>query len=358
MTYTKQKTVLVSPLNWGLGHATRLIPIIELLIKQGYNVIIGAYGGSAKLLKTEFPQCTHINFNGFTPRYSKKHSQTLALTLQSFRFVFSKLKEHQQTAKIISEYNIDIIISDNRYGVRNSSVTSIIITHQLSPLLNKNTGWLRKTVSFFISSWIKKFDHCWIPDITETPNLSGTLSDNIYHLKNIKTIGLLSRFNTCHVNDEYTIENLAIISGPEPLRTTFEQDITNLFKSSSGKSVIVRGLPDDKENEYFSENNITFYNHCNTGLLNELICSSRNIVCRSGYSSLMDLFTTGRRALLVPTPGQPEQEYLARLMVKQHNFNSISQQKLKADNPAAFDYERNFTPFLNNSLPLLTENIL
>jgi hypothetical protein len=237
---------------------------------------------------------------------------------------------------------------------------SIIITHQLSPLLGKKAGWLRKTVSLFISSWIKKFNHCWIPDIAETPNLSGILSNNPFHLNNIKTIGLLSRFNACHVNDEYTIENLAIISGPEPWRAMFEKDIINLFKSSSGKSVIVRGLPGIKTGRSNLEGNITLYNHCDNKTLNKFICSSRNIFCRSGYSSLMDLFATGRRALLIPTPGQPEQEYLAQHLVKQHKFSSISQQQLKSYHSTSSlnNYERKLTPYRNNSLLFMVENIL
>ncbi len=359
MSTSKQKTVLVSPLNWGLGHATRLIPIIEGLIQKGYSIIIGAYGESAALLKSEFPQCTHINLGGFTPRYSKKHSQSLALALQGIPFLFHKAKEHRKTTKIVSKHSVDLIISDNRYGVRNKNIPSIIITHQVSPVLNKKSDWLRKVVSYFISSWIKKFNQCWIPDITEIPNLSGTLSDNIFHLENIKTIGLLSRFNACTVKDKYTIENLAIISGPEPWRSLFEKDILRLFKQIPGKSVVIRGQPENETQEVSSDKDLTIYNHCNSATLNKLICSSRNIICRSGYSSLMDLFATGRRGLLVPTPGQPEQEYLAKHMANMHEFDSISQQQLKTTDLSAFNnYEKNFNSFPNNSLPFLIENIL
>ncbi len=359
MSASKQKTVLVSSLNWGLGHATRLIPIIEGLTQKGYSIIIGTYGESGALLKSEFPQCTHINLRGFTPKYSKKHSQSLALSLQAIPFLFHKAKEYQQTVRIVSKYGIDIIISDNRYGVRNKNIPSIIITHQVSPVLNKKSNWLRKVVSYFISSWIKKFDQCWIPDISETPNLSGTLSDNTFHLNNIKTIGLLSRFKACTVKDEYTIENLAVISGPEPWRSLFEKDVLRLFKQIPGKSVIVRGLPENKTEGNTPDTNLIVYNHCNGSTLNELICSSRNIICRSGYSSLMDLFATGRRALLIPTPGQPEQEYLAKHMANMHEFDSISQQQLKITDLSVFNnYERNFTPNTNNSLLFLIENIL
>jgi UDP-N-acetylglucosamine:LPS N-acetylglucosamine transferase len=359
MLASKQKTVLVSPLNWGLGHAARLIPIIEELIKKGHTIIIGAYGESAALLKSELPQCTHINLRGFTPRYSKKHSQSLILALQGIPFLFHKAKEYQQTARIVSKFGVDIIISDNRYGVRNKNITSIIITHQVSPVLNKKSDWLRKFVSYFISSWIKRFNQCWIPDITETPNLSGTLSDNTFHLNNIKKIGLLSRFKACPEKDEYTIENLAVISGPEPWRSLFEKDILRLFKQTPGKSVIVRGLPENKTQEKTQDTNLIVYNHCGRSTLNELICSSRNIICRSGYSSLMDLFATGRRALLIPTPGQPEQEYLAEHLVIQHQFKSVSQYQLRESDLSVFlNYNKRFTPDTNNSLSFLVENIL
>ncbi len=358
MPQPKQKTVLVSPLNWGLGHATRLIPIINILIKKDHNVIIGAHGGSAALLKIEFPQCRHIELKGFTPSYSRKHNQSLALILQSIPFLFHKIIEHQHTSKIVSEHNIDIIISDNRYGVRNENIPSIIITHQLSPEISNNYKWLQKTVSFFISSWIKRFNQCWIPDISETPNISGTLSSNPFNLNNVKHCGLLSRFQVCTSKTNYTIDNLAIISGPEPWRYLFEKDILNFFKSIPGKSVVVRGLPENKTSENITDTNITIYNHCDTRMLNELICSSRNIICRSGYSSLMDLLTTGRRALLIPTPGQPEQEHLAKHLSNHHKFTTIHQPNLRTTNSSVFNYyEKSLTPYLNKSLGTLIDNI-
>ncbi len=359
MSGLKQKTVLVSPLNWGLGHATRLIPIIEVLIKKGHKVIIGAYGGSAALLESEFPQCKHIELRGFTPSYSKTHSQSLALILQTIPFLYYKKKEYNLTSKIVSKENIDIIISDNRYGVRHKNITSIIITHQLSPELSNNYRWLQKSVAYFISKWVGKFNRCWIPDIAESPNYSGILGSNTFHLNNVTHIGLLSRFNACQAKNEYTIDNLAIISGPEPWRALFEKEIISFFKKTTGKSVIVRGLPKNDTGESISDRNITIYNHCDSEMLNRLICSSRNIVCRSGYSSLMDLFASGRRALLIPTPGQSEQEYLAEHMARMHNFISIRQKHLMTSNLSIFNkFEKNFTPYSNKKLPFIVESFL
>ncbi len=359
MPASKQKTILVSPLNWGLGHATRLIPIINVLIKKGNTVIIGAYGGSAALLKSEFPQCEHIELKGFNPSYSKNHSQSLTLLLQSISFLICKIKEHRHTSRIVSEHNIDLIISDNRYGVWQKNIPSIIITHQLSPELSNNYKWLRKVVSFFISSWVNKFNRCWIPDIPVTPNLSGTLSSNTFNLNNVTSTGLLSRFHACPTKSNYTIDNLAIISGPEPWRALFEKDIINLFKKIPGKSIVVRGLPENKISENITDTNIAIYNHCDTRMLNKLICSSRNIICRSGYSSLMDLFATGRRALLIPTPGQPEQEHLAKQMACYHKFITIPQQYLKTTDVSVFNnYDKQFTPFVNNILDILINSIL
>ncbi len=359
MLGSKQKTILVSPLNWGLGHATRVIPIIEVLIEKGHKVIIGTYGGSAALLKSQFPQCKHIELKGFTPSYSKTFSQSFALILQVIPFLFYKIKEHISISNIVSKQNIDIIISDNRYGIWHKKVISIIITHQLSPELSNGYKWLHKSVTFFISRWVRKFNRCWIPDIAESPNLSGILSNNPFHLNSVTSIGLLSRFKACTSDANFAVDNLAIISGPEPWRCLFEKDIINFFKNSNGKSVIVRGLPKKNIEKSKTENNITIYNHCDSDTLNKLICSSRNIVCRSGYSSIMDLFAAGRRALLIPTPGQPEQEYLAKQMVIEHKFTSISQQQLSTSDLSVFNnYKKNFTPYKNKKLSTILEHFL
>ena len=346
-------------MNWGLGHAARVVPVIQLLHEKGCHVLIGAYGSSASFLKKEFPECQHVELKGFTPFYSKKHSQTFALFLQSISFLYHKIKEHVSTARIVTEYNIDLIISDNRYGVRNKNVPSVLITHQIKPELNGIFKRLQKIVSYFITLWIKRFDQCWIPDISGRPNLTGSLSENIFHLNNITYTGILSRFDKCKTAGRFSVDYLAIVSGPEPWRTMFEKDLTTLFKKLKGRAVIVRGLPDNNIPEKPAEGNIAFFNHLDTRKLNELICSSRNIICRSGYSTVMDLFATGRKALLIPTPNQPEQEFLAEHLAECFKFRTISQDGLTGIDPGFFDnYKSSFTAFGHKFPYVLIEDLL
>jgi hypothetical protein len=348
------KTVLVSPLNWGLGHAARLVPVIKILQHKRYNIIIGAYGASAGLLKKEFPGCKHIELPGFTPEYSEKHSQTFALIKQVFSFLSSKRKEHKLTQELIKDYEINLIISDNRYGVRSNKVRSVLITHQISPRLNGIFKWTQTIIAFFLSRWINKFDQCWIPDIDTPPGLSGKLSNNPFDLKNTIKTGILSRFTPCpdkpkEPEYKFDYDNIAIISGPEPWRSLFERDVTELFEKDGGRSVIIKGVP-EKGNDVKKVNNITFYNHCKTPILKELICSSKNIICRPGYSTVMDLFRLGRRALLVPTPGQPEQEYLAHHLNEHFGFDFTLQKSLK-NGTLETSTDIVIFPFFGNQLP-------
>ena len=337
----EKKTVLVSPLDWGLGHATRIIPLARLLQEQGFKVVIGSYGRSAVLLKKELSGCIHVEIEGFSPRYSSSFSQSLALMFQSLSFLYRKRKEHERTAQVVKEHDVDLIISDNRYGVRQKGVRSVIITHQLSPELNGFPGFFKGIAARYFSKWISRFDECWVPDIPEGPGISGRLSANRYGIKNVKRIGILSRFEKCKEAERYEYDHLAVISGPEPLRTMFEKDVTELFSRLGGRSVVVRGLPEG-DIKGRNINGITFFDHLDAVKLNSTICRSRNIVCRSGYSSLMDLFRAGRRAFLVPTPGQPEQEYLAEHLSASFGFITVEQKNISGIDTAIFEkFDRN-----------------
>ena len=344
MLLSKKKTILVSPLNWGLGHATRMIPVIRSLTDLGHDVVIGAYGSSAILLKKEFGGCIHVQLEGFTPKYSSAYSQSLALMFQSLKFLYHKHKEYKKTKEIVRKYDIDVIVSDNRYGVRHKDIPSVIVTHQLSPALSGIVRIFEKPVSYIFGRWINKFSECWIPDIEEPQDISGKLSKNRFVKINVRYAGVLSRFRECEKEDVYKYDYAAVISGPEPWRSKFEKDLTAVFGNFAGHTVIVRGIPEGG-NEEHRHKGVTFIDHLNAEALNSLMCKSRHIICRPGYSTLMDLFKTGRRALLVPTPGQPEQEYLAEYMSKEHGFTAVAQKDISAVDVSVFArYEDRLRP--------------
>ncbi|NTW31631.1 MAG: UDP-N-acetylglucosamine--N-acetylmuramyl-(pentapeptide) pyrophosphoryl-undecaprenol N-acetylglucosamine transferase [Bacteroidetes bacterium] len=325
---TKTKNILICPLDWGLGHATRCVPIIKMLIDKGANVTIGADNRPLAFLKEEFPNLPFVKFPGYNIRYPENRSMVLKMLI-SFPKILKKLREeHIFLKKIISDYSIDIVISDNRFGLWNKKTKCIYITHQLNI---KCPSWLRifEYVLFKINKYfIDKYDECWIPD-KENLNISGELTRNYKSFKNIHYIGLLSRFyqniNTSESKPKYDV--ICILSGPEPQRTIFENIILKqIRKNNIIRILIVRGLTESSASEKLQEN-VLFTDHLETDTLFQAISEADIIICRPGYTSIMDIITIGKKAIFVPTPGQTEQEYLAEYYKNRGWFYSINQKK-------------------------------
>ena len=320
-----KKNVLICPLNWGLGHASRCVPIIRNLLEQGHNTIIAADKGPLSFLQKEFPDLEFIKLSGFEPTYSKHNSQIFKLLTSIPNALINFKKEHKEIEKIVDDYKIDIIISDNRFGCWSKKAHSIYITHQLNIQVPKFFKWTSLIVNQLHKSYIKKYDELWIPDIEKGHSLSGILS----HPANIKIktkyIGFLSRFSSEIKDNEKSIDFLAILSGPEPQRTIFEDIILKQAKETNEKIVILRAKPNEENLPDDIPNNVTIFNHVDDENFAELVSKSKKIICRGGYSSLMDLIILNRNAYLVPTPGQTEQEYLAEYLTKEGLFNYCKQ---------------------------------
>lgn len=316
--------ILVSPLDWGLGHATRIVPIIRRLQKKGHTIDIAGSGKSIALLRLEFPELQCFELKSFSPRFFKSNAQWLAIAMQVPQFLFAILREKRATQKLVNQNNYDVIISDNRYGVRDSRCRSIILTHQLSPHIAKwCPKFIEKLLAFAICSLVNKFDFCLIPDIHTYPRgFVGELSQPLGLKIPMHAIGILSRLTNTKAEEISPIDWLAIISGPEPQRTVFENLILAKFKTQTGKCVIIRGLAN--KIEHTKTDDIELYSHCDAATLSILIQNSRTIICRSGYSTIMDLIAMEKKALLVPTPEQAEQEYLAQRM-REFGFEAIEQ---------------------------------
>ncbi len=204
-----------------------------------------------------------------------------------------------------------MVISDNRYGLWNKNIESLFITHQINiqaPVFEK--------LLFRINSWfIAKYDECWVPDYEGENNLSGDLSHpkNEFYKKNfpenIKYIGPQSRFTKGIQTEEKIYEAVGIVSGPEPQRTLFFEKLQNDFKKINGKTLIISGHPEIVKK--IEDRNITIVNHLNDDAFLSALYAAKKIICRSGYSTIMDLHVLGLNAKYIPTPGQTEQEYLA-----------------------------------------------
>ncbi len=338
------KRILICPLDWGLGHATRCIPAIRLLLQKKAEVLIAADGRPLELLRQEFPQLTFIPFKGYEIAYPRSGSMAFKMLL-AVPGILKKIKrEHLELQKIIAGHNIDAVISDNRYGCWNKSVKSIFITHQLMI----KTPFFEKAAHAKILNYIRNYDECWVPDAAGTENLSGDLSHKYPLPENAFFIGNLSRFEKPEsVNNDFKYDVMAIVSGPEPQRTIFETLLLQQFNTTNLKALLVSGLPEGK-NKPVIKPNVTVVSHLNAADMQAAILSSKTIIARSGYSTIMDLAALGKKAVFVPTPGQTEQEYLAELLM-QKNI-SYYQKQSEFDLKKAIDGNEKYSGFTKREL--------
>lgn len=322
---TKNKTILVCPLDWGLGHATRMVPIIELLNKSGANVIIGADNRPLTFLKQRFPGCHFVKFPGFIPKYPKSGSMGMMMVKSFPKMITSAKRSNQLLQKIVEEEKVDIIISDNRYELYSDKAYTVFITHQLN-IQTPGLSFLAKPlIQNIINRYIKKFDELWIPDFPEKPGLSGALS----HIKkmpisNYHFIGPLSRFSLVKTKEtKNKIDLLVLLSGPEPQRTLLEQIITEQALETNLTTIIAQGKPEHSKEKIID--NVRLIPHLDDEQMAMLVTSTDFIICRPGYSTIMDLATLNKKAILIPTPGQTEQEYLAERFMAEKKFYSETQ---------------------------------
>lgn len=314
------KKILISPLDWGLGHASRIIPIIKILIFNNAEVIIAADGPGYDLLKIEFPELKLVRLSFPTIKYSQSKYLVPGLLIHIPRIVYGIIKEHQQLQKIIQSENINIVISDNRYGLWNKNIFSVFITHQLMIKMPWYLRFMEYPIHKILLRFIRKYDLCWIPDFQDNMGLSGDLSHKYVSPPNSAYIGPLTRFKKHEKKPSNIIRDLLVIlSGPEPQRTILENILTEQIKNTKYRALIIRGLPSEGK-KGSSSDNITYKSYLPSDeLLNE-ISISEIIICRSGYSSVMDLYTISKKAILIPTPGQTEQEYIAMHLYKKKMF--------------------------------------
>lgn len=301
----QKKKILITVLNWGLGHAARCIPLIKALEKYRYTPVLASDGQALLLLQKEFPHLRTYELPSYNIRYSSKSNHLKwKLFLQTPSILRTITAERLTTEKIVEAENISTIISDNRFGTHSKKTINIYITHQLT-VLSGNTTWLSSRIHRW---YIRRFELCWIPDFSGTPNLSGILGHPKEMPENVKYIGALSRFRKKSLPVRY--DYLVLLSGPEPQRTLLQDILLQAFTSSKKKILFVRGVFEDRDLKV-SNTNVTVRNFMYGQELENALNSSRIVISRSGYTTLMDLAKLEKRAFFIPTPGQFEQEYLA-----------------------------------------------
>ncbi len=317
MVQQKPYKVLVSPLDWGIGHATRCIPIIYYLMEKGISVSLASDGKSYDLLKKEFPTLIIYKLQGYKITYQKSGKQfSLKLLQQVHKIIYAVFCEHVWLKKMQKKNNWDLVISDNRYGFYNKKTTSIIITHQLH--IHSGMGrFVDRWVQKILYGYINRFNRCWIPDSLEEPNLTGILAHPIQKPKYLEYIGPISRMKKIEVASSHKI--LILLSGPEPQRTLLEQILLKQAEKIDKQFILVRGLPSETSQPMLPTN-VTSFNYLGASELTQALSSASIVVCRSGYSSLMDIVKMEKKAILIPTPGQTEQEYLGKRFMDKKMF--------------------------------------
>lgn len=298
------------PLDWGLGHTTRCIPLVYELLHLGCDVIIACNSIQKELLQHEFATSVrYIHLAGYNIRYGKGRRATFfKLAFQSFKILTRIKRERRWLQLFLRQERVDLIISDNRFGLYAAGIPTVFITHQLQ--IKTGLGsWVDGLARRWNYHRLKRFSRCWVPDVSGHPSLAGALSHPAaMPALPVRYIGPLSRFGACAARGHGGL--LIILSGPEPQRSIFEQLLLQQLSDYTGKVVMVRGLSSSTALPA-APAHCTLLNHAPASLLHGLICNADLVISRCGYTTVMDLIALQKKAILVPTPGQAEQEYLA-----------------------------------------------
>lgn len=323
---TKTPKIFIAVLDWGLGHATRSIPIIQAYLDEGCKVVLGGAGRAGELLKLEFPRLQFIDLPAYKPNYPEDGNMVMAMALQSMHFIQVIKDERELLNKLITEYKFDLVISDNRFGLSSSRIPCYMISHQIFLKMPGLMALAEPVVNTMNRAYLDDFKVVWIPDFAGVPNLSGRLS-HLYDLpNNYHFIGPLSRFYTPQKTSQ-TNNVLIMLSGPEPQRSLLERRLIEQSEGLPYQFTLIQGVTEQKEIQQL-RNNLTIVSYMTASELQLALTEAEMVVCRSGYSSLMDVCTVQRKALLIPTPGQTEQEYLAEHLKESDWFLTVKQEQL------------------------------
>jgi uncharacterized protein (TIGR00661 family) len=314
---------LVAPLDWGLGHATRCIPLINALLNAKCEVIIAASGPGLFLLQNEFPKLQSLELKGYNVSYSKsKVLLPFKLLLQIPRIKKIIRYENEWLDLVIDEHKINLIISDNRFGLYTKRIPCAFITHQLT--IKAPIVFVERFLQKINYNYINKFSHCWVPDFEGEENIAGLLSHpSAMPNTPVSYIGPLSRFTK--KNREEIFDCCILLSGPEPQRTLLEKKILDNAGKTNATIVLLRGKPIDEE-KIDAPKNVTVFNHLAGEALQDIIRQSSVVISRSGYTTVMELLALQKKSILIATPGQTEQEYLAKRLMQQDWCYSVTQE--------------------------------
>ena len=318
---------LIAPLDWGLGHATRCIPIVDELLRNDQDVVLSASGGGYHLLKQRFPDLSFINIPATQIHYPNSGRMALSMMSQAKKILNGIALEHKVFNELVAEKEITHVISDNRYGLHSTKTHSVLITHQLNIQTPGLLSIIKPLLNMKMKYFLGNFDEIWIPDLHTKECLSGILTSTKWNLPKIY-IGPLSRFKNTKPNPVKKYDIIGMVSGPEPQRGLFFDLIREQMIKSDKECLLISGLPDSKS-DVSAESKITIRNHITDEEFLKYLHSDTIFITRSGYSTIMDLASLGhKKNILVPTPGQTEQEYLASFSHEKFNVTIQHQHQI------------------------------
>lgn len=306
--------ILIAPLNWGLGHATRCIPLIDDYLQHGHEVVLGGDGESLLRLRQQFPNLRYIELAPLHLTYSKRPNQVTALLRQVPRLIRFLIRDHYQLEVLINLEHFDLVVSDNRFTLYSSLTRCVYITHQLHIRLPRLWRWLEPWAQRIHARFANHYDEVWIPDYeAKEDSLSGELGhpkQSFLPADKIHYIGPLSRLTP----SKYAVTTYSVVvllSGLEPQRSLLEQEIITRYNTSNERVLIIQGHMGVPATT-ICHRNITLRPYVYDDELVPLLNGCTHIIARSGYSTVMDMKKLDLIAKVefIPTPGQPEQEYL------------------------------------------------
>lgn len=302
---------MVAPLNWGLGHATRSMPVIDQLLAWGAQVILAGDGRSMHLLRQEYPHLEHVELPSYHVRYTSGSSMPLVTLLRTPIYLNAIYREHHALDRLAGTHRLDLVISDNRYGMWTNKVPCVFMCHQIAIIPPRPAGWTSPGFYWLQRAFYAGFRQVWVPDFAGSPNLTGRLSHGYVNDDRLRYIGPMSRFMNMAPNPDtgFRADYVVVLSGPEPQRSLLEAAIVKQAKGIPADFLLVQG-----KTESFKESrqgNLRFVSFLTARELYGTLSHARAVIARAGYSTVMDLCFLKRKAILIPTPGQTEQEYLA-----------------------------------------------
>lgn len=358
--------VLVAPLDWGLGHATRCAPIVQKFLDQGCDVELAVVKSNAGILREMFPavrQRLAPSYNIVYPKHG--YNMGLWLVKNSAHLKAVMRAEHHYAEEMVERRNYDIIVSDNRFAFYSRKAYCVYMTHQRRIAFPKAFKMFESVGEKWHAAMMKNFDEVWVPDLPEFPGYAGTLSHTAFCPQPLQFVGALSRFMLPGAaSADATVKDLkivAVISGVEPARTRFEGLLRTLLARIPGEHVVILGKPYEEARSW-TEGNITFYNHLPSEKFAQVIRRAEWVVSRGGYSTVMDMAVLGAKCIFVPTPGQYEQIVLAEDLAKENAVVTIDESQLSVESINKILAEKNSVelpkPSCNDYLDVAVSRVL